>query len=92
MAKAISSAASFQAHVYGAYSIRRKCGYSMGTDLYENCTWICPGKWQDLGKEKLQELLLAFCFLHASLNARQKQDTKQQQTGKDLEMAEYLLL
>lgn len=48
---------------------------------------FATGKWQDLWKEKTPEPLVALWPLQASRNTSQKQDTKQEQTGKDLEMA-----
>lgn len=57
-----------------------------------NVPGFANSKWQDLWKGKPPDLLLTFWLLHASYNASQKQDTKQQQTGKNLEMTEYLLL
>lgn len=52
MKKAISAAATFQAQTYDTRSIGRKCGYRIGTDLYENCTWICHWQTAGLTKEK----------------------------------------
>ena len=69
---------------------------SVATELEQTFMRTVPGfatgKRQDWWKEKPPELRLTFWLLRAICNASQKQDTKQQQTGKDLEMAEYLLL
>lgn len=87
MEKAMSAAASFQAHVCDTHLVGIKGGYRIGTDIHENCTWICH--WQMAGLMKRKATRSAPRFL---ISACIKQDTKQQQTGKDLEMAEYLLL
>lgn len=53
---------------------------------------FASGKWQDLWREKPPEQLLAFWLLLVLHSGSQKEDTKQQQTGKDLEMTQRSFL